>query len=168
MWRAGLPPLPVLAEPVEEQAWAALYRVQGGLCAGCLSSERELFPQGIWRKHAIWIDHDHETMLIRGLLCRGCNMMEGRRDLVDAGPLFAAYRANPPAAGAGWLWDDICFPWQRKASAPPRPSIEEQVRDAVAAVAKTHAAVQALRPQPTPPGRSWSTDELLQEWAGGG
>ena len=43
-----------------------LYRAQHGLCAICQQPaplERELD-----------LDHDHRTLAIRGLLCRGCNM----------------------------------------------------------------------------------------------
>lgn len=75
---------------------AALLARQGGKCAACPAQGR------------LVADHDHETGLLRGLLCRQCNIREGRHRsglfAVDD-PAIAAYLANPPAAGLGWLWD---------------------------------------------------------------
>jgi Recombination endonuclease VII len=69
---------------------AALYRLQNGRCAVCPSTEN------------LHVDHDHATGLVRGLLCRSCNVREGQqRDHAD----LDAYRANPPAAGFRWLWE---------------------------------------------------------------
>ena len=39
---------------------------QGGLCAGCFESD-------CWTLH---VDHDHDTGLIRGMLCPSCNQSE--------------------------------------------------------------------------------------------
>ena len=36
------------------------------------------------------------------MLCRACNSHEGYG---WPGPTLRAYRADPPAAGAGWVWD---------------------------------------------------------------
>ena len=66
--------------------------LQGGRCAAC----RLPCPR---------LQMDHDTGLLRGGLCRPCNISEGmartwgqsRRD-------FAAYLANPPAACLAWLW----------------------------------------------------------------
>lgn len=59
-------------------------------------------------------DHHHASGLLRGRLCLGCNVAEGRGDH----PLFEAYRRRPPAVilgyrqfyvGVGWpnsWWND--------------------------------------------------------------
>jgi hypothetical protein len=69
---------------------AELMRLQGGLCAIYGSTGNRL-----------QVDHDHETGLMRGLLCQSCNTREGHA-VGDA--RFAAYRAAPPAAGLQWFW----------------------------------------------------------------
>ena len=80
-----------------EPARSRLMEIQGGTCALCPAAER------------LVVDHDHETGLIRGLLCQGCNTREGRtrsglyRTVADEAML--AYRANPPAAGHGWVYE---------------------------------------------------------------
>lgn len=74
---------------------AKLSRMQGGRCAVC----RKDGP--------LEADHDHETGLLRGLLCHGCNIREGH---VQSGlfrvdhPDIDAYLENPPAAGFRWMW----------------------------------------------------------------
>jgi len=103
-WRASLPPVPSLAELRHPQGTkyamrAALTEVQGRLCALCLSAPKRMV-----------LDHDHISGLARGMLCPGCNGHEGASDsllLSTSFPesLLAAYRANPPAAGCGWIWD---------------------------------------------------------------
>ena len=78
---------------------AALFAIQGGTCATCDATTR------------LEADHDHKTGLLRGLLCRSCNNMEGktrsrlfRYFSADVLTRFDAYRANPPA-GTAWFWD---------------------------------------------------------------
>lgn len=44
----------------------ALYVWQDGMCAICGIAEYDV------------VDHDHQTGLVRGLLCAGCNSAEGR------------------------------------------------------------------------------------------
>ena len=68
----------------------ALLAAQNGNCAVC---DKKLAP---WPSPATHIDHCHNTGVVRGLLCRSCNMKEGwvRR----YGVRLAEYLANPPAA----------------------------------------------------------------------
>lgn len=47
------------------------YQIQGGKCAICGRH------QSILGK-TLEVDHDHSTMLVRGLLCAGCNMHLGK------------------------------------------------------------------------------------------
>lgn len=73
---------------------AALLVIQNGYCATCdIPDPAEA-------------DHDHATGLLRGLLCKSCNVTEGRRFILDeqVRARFDAYRANPPA-GRAWFWD---------------------------------------------------------------
>lgn len=72
--------LALLTDPLE-----SLRAYQGGLCAIC----EEVKP--------LVVDHDHDTMLVRGLLCSRCNTSEGASDY----PWLRAYRVNPPAARIG-------------------------------------------------------------------
>ena len=45
------------------------------------------------------VDHDHDTGLVRGLLCSGCNTSEGNKDRDS--PELCAYRSHPPTAQLG-------------------------------------------------------------------
>lgn len=50
-------------------AYAQLYIAQGGVCAIC--------HRATGASRALSVDHDHETGLVRGLLCRPCNTLVG-------------------------------------------------------------------------------------------
>lgn len=75
---------------------ALLLVIQGGRCGIC---RRELVPGR--STHA---DHDHDTGLLRGLLCNGCNRRASRHyDLSDK--RVTAYLAYPPAGPLFYMWD---------------------------------------------------------------
>jgi len=46
------------------------YQIQQGRCLGCKNHQTDL-------GRALCVDHDHETKLFRGLLCRSCNLALG-------------------------------------------------------------------------------------------
>lgn len=48
-----------------EDDYLALYETQGGVCAICKQP-----PVG---NKGLGVDHDHNTGVVRGLLCMGCN-----------------------------------------------------------------------------------------------
>lgn len=60
---------------ITEEQYQELYELQGGLCAGCGEP-----PKGGGRSNAnatLFLDHNHYTDEIRGLLCQGCNAAIG-------------------------------------------------------------------------------------------
>lgn len=69
-----------------DEAIETLMREQGGQCAACHS------------KAAKHLDHDHGTGLVRGMLCRACNLLEGKGHLASS-----TYHADPPAKGR-WIY----------------------------------------------------------------
>lgn len=77
--------------------WWTLYEDQGGRCAVCDQPPH-------------FIDHDHDTRLVRGLLCHTCNSLEwlhreqGNLCVHDGPECFQSYWADPPAAHRGWYW----------------------------------------------------------------
>lgn len=65
---------------------------QAGRCGICGTHERQSS-----KRHAL--DHDHETGLVRGLLCTGCNLQEGWQPNYT----FAMWRGGlNPCAIFGW------------------------------------------------------------------
>jgi hypothetical protein len=83
-----------------------LYVLQGGKCGACRIPG--LPRTAGTRKGKLFLDHDHYTGLVRGLLCRSCNQCDGimgSRLLSGDYPHITAYLASPPAAALDWLWD---------------------------------------------------------------
>ena len=73
----------ITPETVEE-----LMRAQDGRCAICAAEPEE----------GLNIDHDHSNGLVRGLLCRGCNVGLGHfKDNPDLLAGAMAYLTSPPA-----------------------------------------------------------------------
>ncbi|MFB7763280.1 endonuclease domain-containing protein [Streptomyces xiamenensis] len=77
--------------------WWRLFDLQEGRCACCSSPAQS-------------IDHDHNTGLVRGLLCISCNRREAdcatrnQRCAHGRQPhCFRPYQRNPPAAEFGWI-----------------------------------------------------------------
>jgi hypothetical protein len=67
---------------------SAFYQWHDGRCALC------------GRRARLVTDHDHQTGLVRGMLCTGCNTAEGMNRLATVGP-YAAYRERDPASILG-------------------------------------------------------------------
>lgn len=74
--------------PEQRAAYAMLERWHDGRCAICGET-----PVG----GGLVRDHDHDSGLMRGLLCSPCNIAEGRTDAL----LFENYRRRPPCAILG-------------------------------------------------------------------
>jgi len=68
--------------------YAELLTAQRGLCAICRRPPA---------KRKLAVDHDHNTGLVRGLLCFYCNKYSvGRHDYISARAMFR-YLSKPPA-----------------------------------------------------------------------
>lgn len=72
--------------------YEAILEAQNGRCAICQKA------RGLSRRLAV--DHDHETGMVRGLLCDPCNrIIMGRYDIAALGRAIA-YHLDPPAPRA--------------------------------------------------------------------
>lgn len=110
----------------EDWRWKLMVTWQRGRCAICGQ-----------RGYPLVRDHDHQTWLIRGLLCQTCNMAEGRGH-------FPKYRAIHPALICG-VRQEYYSSWAgamlRPAPPEPRPPVcrppsytdSEVIRDLAAA-----------------------------------
>lgn len=57
-------------------AWEALFAKQKGVCAICEQPEIK-FNNKSGRTQKLCVDHNHETNIVRGLLCNRCNRVLG-------------------------------------------------------------------------------------------
>lgn len=80
---------------------------QGGMCAMCSIQRRNWSGAYPLVREGEHLDHDHETGLIRGLLCSSCNTYREPTGAKANDPVWAVYVENPPAAelGCAWPWD---------------------------------------------------------------
>lgn len=80
---------------ITEQEYNALVKEQGGKCAICST------------KDDLVIDHCHDTLRVRGILCNSCNKALGYlKDSLDSLEAAKSYLTKPPAYDiindAGW------------------------------------------------------------------
>lgn len=54
------------------ETYEIMWNVQGGRCVACDQPETRCHKSGT--PYSLSVDHDHETGLVRGLLCHGCNV----------------------------------------------------------------------------------------------
>ncbi len=74
-------------DPESYEGFKIMEEWQNGRCAAC----------GIYAD--LVLDHDHETGLVRGWLCRSCNVREGSRH--DTSAMISNYRKKNPATILG-------------------------------------------------------------------
>lgn len=81
---------------ITEDQYQRLYESQNGLCAGCGNPPR---PGGLYNVNAtLFLDHNHYTDEIRGLLCQQCNAAVGLAyDNPRTLRLLAEYLEREPA-----------------------------------------------------------------------
>lgn len=73
------------------EEYEALVESQNGVCIVCSRPERTVDPRTV-QPYALAVDHDHETGVIRGLLCAHCNRGIGNfHDAPDVLRAAAAY-----------------------------------------------------------------------------
>lgn len=60
---------------LDEDAYDALLNEQGGRCAICGRAEQSAHRTGT--RFSLSIDHDHQSGVVRGLLCQRCNRAIG-------------------------------------------------------------------------------------------
>lgn len=70
---------------------------QGGRCAICRRTKEEAGGKG---EH-LHVDHDHETGVVRGLLCTACNTRLHRTSSLDWFRAALTYLASPSGAVPG-------------------------------------------------------------------
>lgn len=110
---------------------------QGERCALCGRSGETLLT-----------DHDHQTALVRGMLCPRCNGAEGRASRWDPPSWAAQYRMTPPASRLGLtvIYHDLFGP-----VAPEPPLMDPDSEETYNAVQAMFAQIAAgFREAPVP------------------
>lgn len=80
---------------ITPEQYMEMVEAQSGLCAICRRPEMDLYPDG--GPKSLAVDHNHETGVVRGLLCRACNV--GIGNLGDDAALVAAAARYLEAGG---------------------------------------------------------------------
>ena len=60
---------------VTVEQYEAMFAEQNGVCAICLQPETAVYKD---KNYRLAVDHCHNTLKVRGLLCRDCNQILGR------------------------------------------------------------------------------------------
>lgn len=60
-----------------------LFEQQNGVCAICKQPETKKHITGA--TYRLSVDHNHQTSLVRGLLCKRCNIILGQLEIDDKG-----------------------------------------------------------------------------------
>ena len=78
---------------ITSEEYEELYRAQGGRCAIC--------QRATGARRRLAVDHDHDSLLVRGLLCKTCNykILGHLRDDTEALQRAIDYINHPPAFG---------------------------------------------------------------------
>jgi rubrerythrin len=78
----------LIAGIITPAEYDALLSVQKGVCAICKTTQSIQPSPGHKRRRMLHVDHDHQTRIVRGLLCHHCNAGLGhfkdRKDLLQA------------------------------------------------------------------------------------
>lgn len=104
-----------LAYGITDKHYQWLLDCQGGVCAICKSSEG-----GGRHKNLFYVDHDHVTGKVRGLLCINCNLGLGK--FADSPDRLKAALSYVERAG---------FSQELEAAAIPAPKLEKKTRPSV-------------------------------------
>lgn len=114
-WSVGDEDQAVARSAGEGWATVVLRHWQNDVCAVC----------GWGASNGLVVDHDHETGLIRGMLCGSCNISEGSSDDL----IFRRYRERNPASMLGL----VARYWSPFAGlAEPVPVVSERAKKAAA------------------------------------
>lgn len=102
------------------EQYASLSDAQGGKCAICGAAPVEMYSRPGARKRPchLYVDHDHETGAVRGLVCNQCNMGLG------------SFRSNPAflSAAIEYLAKPATFSTARRREPSLRQFVTAQLR----------------------------------------
>lgn len=70
------------------ERYYAMLAAQGGKCALCCKPEGRKYRG---KRVKLSVDHDHKTLVVRGLLCYNCNLKLGHYEGLAANPRLTTY-----------------------------------------------------------------------------